>query len=492
MTPLPAALRTLLTACEATSGLLDIAVPTDLGEQRFTTARTTDPTAELRARQLFSSSIIQRALASGEVVRTASAVSDPRFADRSSVQDGQILSVLCAPLGGPDRHVGVVYLERPTPFDDAHEAYVRGWCEGIAPLIARHVLQETDPAEDATAAARKVLHCPHLIGRSEALARTLDEILLARLSNAPVLITGPTGSGKSTLARIVHDHSRRSAGPFEAANAANLKGELLLAELFGVAPGAATSVRPRKGLLAQADGGTLFLDEIGLLPMETQAQLLTFLDSGSYRQLGRDRTLHADVRVIGATNEDLEAAVAAGSFRADLLFRLDVLRIRAPALSERREDLPLLADALISQCAMEDGLAVLRLTASAQAWLDLASWPGQVRELRACLHRGLLRAHAAGAPSVDRHHLTGAAPASDSTLDLREATAAFQRRFLIEALARHDGNRTATARAIGLSRSRLYELLDALSIPRCPPVRPTGHPSPRSVRHSGHPTRPTS
>jgi len=464
MTPLPTALHTLLTACDAHRGLLDIRVPTDLGEQRFTTVRNVDPAAEARARRLFSSGIIQQALASGEVIRTASAMSDPRFADRSSVQEAGILSVLCAPLHGAEPQVGVVYLEREQAFDDRAEAYVRGWCEGISPLIARHVTRRREPVTDATAQARRILDCEQLVGRSEALARTLDDVLLARLSTAPVLITGPTGAGKSTLARLVHDSSRRAAGPFEAVNAANLQGELTNAELFGVAPGAATSVRARRGLLGQADGGTLFLDEIGLLPLETQARLLTFLDTGTYRQVGRDRALQSDVRLIGATNEDLSQAVADGRFRPDLLFRLDVLRVHVPPLSERMDDIPLLARALVERCAQQDGLAPLPLRAAAQAWLALQPWPGQVRELRACLHRGLLRAHGEQAEAIEEHHLSGETAADADRWNLRAATARFQRSFLTEALARHDGNRTATAKAIGLSRSRLYELLSTLGV----------------------------
>lgn len=472
MTPLPTALHTLLAACDARSGLLDLRVPTDLGEQRYTTTRGLTPASEARARELFSSTILAEALASGRVVRTASAVSDPRFSDRHSVRDGRIRAVLCAPLGNGDR-VGVVYLERDAPFGDADEAYVRGWCEGIAPLLKRHVLPTlSPPGEDPTGPARAVLRCEELIGRSEALARTLDQVLLARLSRAPVLITGPTGAGKSTIARVLHRSSRRAGGPFAMANAANLSGELTSAELFGVTAGAATGVKARRGLLAEADGGTLFLDEVGLLPLETQGRLLTFLDTGEYRPVGRDRALTADVRLITATNEDLATRVRDGSFREDLLFRLNVLPVETPPLRDRPADVPLLAAALVTRVAELDGLAPLPVSAAAMTWLQAQPWPGQVRQLRNVMHRGLLRAHAEQGTRIDPEHLGAPSPIASPgpgslespDLDLRKATAAFQRQFLADALARFEGNRTATARAVGLSRSRLYELMDELGL----------------------------
>lgn len=464
MTPLPAALHTLLAACNAACGLLDLRVPTDLGEQRYTTSRNVDSATEFRARELYSRGIIAEALASGEVVRTASALTDPRFADRASVQEARIRSVLCAPLGG-DQHLGVVYLEREEPFDEASETYVRGWCEGIAPLLARHVRPDpTSRGGDPTAAARRVLACGGLIGRSEGLARVLDQLLIARLSRAPVLLTGPTGAGKSTIASVLHRSSRRAAALLVTANSANLRGDLTAAELFGVAPGAATSVKARRGLLAQADGGTLFLDEVGLLPLETQARLLTFLDTGTYRQVGRDREMRADVRLVTATNEDLEARVAAGTFREDLYFRLNVLHIHVPGLDERKDDIPHLAEALVARVAKEDGLEPVPLSALARAWLQSQPWPGQVRQLRNVVHRGLLRAHAVDADRIEPTHLGDARETASTDTSLRSATAAFQRAFLADALARHDGNRSATARAIGLSRSRLYELMDELGL----------------------------
>lgn len=222
-----------------------------------------------------------------------------------------------------------------------------------------------------------------IVGESEAILEALERVVQIAPVNATVLITGESGTGKELIARGIHALSPRRHKPFISANVAALPETLLESELFGHEKGAFTgAVAQRKGLFELADKGTLFLDELGEMPLATQTKLLRVLEEREFMRVGGEEPIRVDVRVIAATNQDLRHAVAAGDFRRDLYYRLNVLHIALPALRDRREDIPLLVDAFIRQAASEHGLEPVSLSPEALEILMRYDWPGNVRELR--------------------------------------------------------------------------------------------------------------
>jgi DNA-binding NtrC family response regulator len=303
---------------------------------------------------------------------------------------------------------------------------------------------------------------PEMVVHSPAMARVMTLVARIGPSAASVLITGENGTGKSLLARALHAASGRAERPLLTLNAGGLSEGILESELFGHVKGAFTDARAdRAGRFELADGGTLFLDEIANAPLALQAKLLRVLESGEFERVGASRTLRADVRIISATNADLDAEVAAGRFRQDLRFRLNTIEIHLPPLRERIEDILPLAQRFLEQGAARSRRVMAGFDAGAQRALAAHPWPGNVRELAHTVERALLMA--AGpwitAPDLLLVAKGGAAPALDS-LALEEVEALLIRK----ALARH-GSATAAAQALGLSRSAMYRRLARLGIP---------------------------
>jgi two-component system, NtrC family, response regulator AlgB len=224
-----------------------------------------------------------------------------------------------------------------------------------------------------------------------AVRAALDVAFRVAATDATVLIRGESGTGKGVLARAVHDRSRRAGRPFVTVHCPSLSGELLESELFGHAKGSFTgAVRDVEGKVAAAEGGTLFLDEVGDLSPAVQPKLLRFLQERAYERVGDTRTRHGDVRILAATNRDLTAAVAEGRFREDLLYRLNVIEVTLPPLRERGRDLPALAAHLLAFFARQTGKAVTGFTPEAQQALARHPWPGNLRELRNAVERGVI------------------------------------------------------------------------------------------------------
>jgi sigma-54-dependent transcriptional regulator len=281
-------------------------------------------------------------------------------------------------------------------------------------------------------------------------------------SHLPVLLVGETGVGKEVAARGLHRISGRS-GPFVAVNVAAIPANLLEAELFGSVKGAFTGAdRSRRGLAVTADRGTLFLDEIGELDPLLQVKLLRFLDSQEIRPVGADQSRVVDVRILSATHRDLQQKISEGTFRPDLFFRMASLPIVIPPLRERREDIPILKELFEGDAVARHGLRPARWSPEAEAALYRYLWPGNVRELRQTVEVALVRA-AGGIVRVD--HLPIASAGDDlPTGTWDEALKKFRRRFLVAALRRNDGNRSATARELGISRQALLYHIRALGL----------------------------
>jgi formate hydrogenlyase transcriptional activator len=230
-----------------------------------------------------------------------------------------------------------------------------------------------------------------IVGTSEALRSVLASVARVAPTDATVLIGGETGTGKELIARAIHRGSRRASRPFVCVNCAAIPVPLVASELFGHERGAFTGALQRRlGRFELAEGGTIFLDEIGELPAETQIALLRVLQEREFERVGASRPIRADVRVIAASNRDLEAAVAEGSFRADLFYRLNVIPLHLPPLRERRGDIPLLVEHFVRRLAREIGKPIREVQASSLDLLRFHDWPGNIRELRNVIERAVI------------------------------------------------------------------------------------------------------
>jgi two-component system response regulator AtoC len=307
-----------------------------------------------------------------------------------------------------------------------------------------------------------------LVGISQPMQEVLRQLRKVAPQKTTVLVLGESGTGKELLARAIHELSPRAALPFVAVNCGAIPSELIESELFGHVRGAFTDAsRTKKGLAEEADGGTLFLDEIGELPLPMQPKLLRFLEDEEVRPVGDVRARKVDVRVVAATGRDLRRAVAQGQFREDLLYRLDVVGVRLPALRERPEDIPSLADHFLARYArLRPELAAMSLSEEARDALVAYRWPGNVRELEHALERAVVLADGPVIREEDLPEAVRAAPAATAsrvhgTLSIKRETRALEEQLIRAALERTGGNRTRAAELLELSyRALLYKIKD--------------------------------
>jgi|APLak6261679142_1056127.scaffolds.fasta_scaffold00004_92 DNA-binding NtrC family response regulator len=339
-----------------------------------------------------------------------------------------------------------------------------------------------------------------MVGQGSAMQRIYALIQRAAPSEGRVLITGENGSGKELIARAIHQHSKRKNGPFVKLNCAAVPHELIESELFGHEKGSFTgAITARRGKFELADGGTLFLDEVGDMPQQMQAKLLRVLQEGELERVGGSETLKVDVRVIAATNKDLEVEIEKGRFREDLYFRLNVVQLHAPPLRERKEDLPALIDAFLEESCRKNGRKTLRLLPEAMTRMQEYEYPGNVRELRNLVERlailcegplvtgaeaeALLPRRRFSAPpppvgsSGDAHPPVMPPPAPISTPALpapryradktfRDQVEEAEREIILGALAFSRDNATEAARLLDLERGHFYKKMKSLGLKR--------------------------
>jgi two-component system response regulator AtoC len=309
----------------------------------------------------------------------------------------------------------------------------------------------------------------NLVGASEPMQEVLRQLRKVAPQKTTVLVAGESGTGKELVARALHELSPRAAFPFVAVNCGAIPAELIESELFGHARGAFTDAsRAKKGLVEEADGGTLFLDEIGELPLALQPKLLRFLEDEEVRPLGDVRARKVDVRVVAATGRDLRGAIAAGQFREDLFYRLDVVALRLPPLRERTADiLALAAHFLARHARLRPELAGMRLSDEAREALVAHRWPGNVRELDHAVERAVVLAEGPVIREEDLPDTVRAAPATPpvsrghGTLSIKRETRALEEQLIRAALDKTGGNRTRAAELLELSyRALLYKIKD--------------------------------
>ncbi len=470
------ALRLILELTNSDQGYLELndAATDESGAWSLARRMSEDEVDAVRTR--ISRGIIAEALATGETIATHSALLDERFSEQKSVQAAGIGAVVCAPVGGRSG-LGAVYLGRDRrggQYTDADREAAEIFARHLAPLADGLVRAARESrTTDATRELRDRNDLRGILGRSDALARALEPAMLAAPLEVTVLLTGESGTGKTQLARAIHDNSARCRGPFVELNCAALPDALIESELFGARAGAHSAAsNDVSGKVEAAEGGTLFLDEVGELPVAAQAKLLQLLQSHEYFPLGATTPQQADIRVLAATNADLEARVGEKLFREDLYYRLHVLPIRLPGLRERREDVVELAQALCARVVEQNRLGDLSLSPSALRAIHGADWPGNVRELESTIAASAIRAAGDRATEIGERHVfpavadTPPIDAASERLSFQEATRFFQRDLLARTLEETDWNVTETSRRLDLARSRVYALIDGFGFKR--------------------------
>jgi len=338
-------------------------------------------------------------------------------------------------------------------------------------LGVRNALELSRLAEE-NRLLRQRSQAPRLTGSSPAIEAVRQSIAKVALTDAWVLITGDNGTGKELVAHAVHRQSPRGRHPLVDVNCAAIPEELIESELFGHEKGAFTGAGGRKrGKFDLAHQGTLFLDEIADMSLKTQAKILRILQEQRFERVGGTKTISVDVRVLAATNKDLEAEIAGGRFREDLYYRLNVIPIHLPPLAQRTEDIPQLVGEFLAEMGAKSHQEPKNMTQEALELLMAQPWPGNVRELKNLVERLVILcpSQEIGLAEVEPFVAgRAAAPAALSPalagMDFREARQAFERLYLEEQLGRHGGNVSATAESVGLERSHLHKKLKGLGI----------------------------
>ncbi|MDF2119740.1 sigma-54 dependent transcriptional regulator [Roseiarcaceae bacterium H3SJ34-1] len=341
-------------------------------------------------------------------------------------------------------------------------------------LIADRALENSRLKRELTDLRTRSGATNRIVGKSSIMNQLRQQIERVAAANSRILIAGAPGTGKELIARVIHEASNRAAAPFVAINAANITPETMETELFGIEGGEG---RIRKvGALEEAHGGTLYIDEVGDMPKETQGKILRVLIDQNFQRVGGATRVHVDVRIISSASKDLTAAIADGTFREDLYHRLAVVPLRAPALSERREDIAELVEYFLEQVALTTGMMRRRIGPDAMAILQSHDWPGNIRQLRNNVERLMILASGRPEDEITADMLpseigalvpstpNGAGGEKLMGLPLRDAREVFEREYLIAQINRFGGNISRTAEFIGMERSALHRKLKSLAI----------------------------
>ena len=341
-------------------------------------------------------------------------------------------------------------------------------------VTLRNALQHLELHEENTRLKQTIESRYEIVGRSYAIRALIDKIDKVAKTPARVLVSGENGTGKELVARAIHRESLRAAGPFVEVNCAAIPSELIESELFGHMKGSFTgAVADRAGKFEQANGGTLFLDEVGDMSAAAQAKVLRVLQDNVVTRIGGSKAIKVDVRVLAATNKALEEEIAAGRFREDLFYRLNVVPVHVPPLRERREDVPLLVAHFVAQLTEREGMPPRVVTPDAVARLQALEWPGNVRELKNTIERLLILSPGPRITSEDVDRLVGRRGPDQVGLGsllesktFEEFKHAAERAFLLAKLREFDWNVSETARVLDMPRSNLYKKIERYRLTR--------------------------
>ena len=416
-----------------------------------------------------SRTVVEHVLREGIAILTNDIATSESLSAAESLVAAQISSLICVPLIVFDKTLGVIYLDTSDPiirFDEAHLQLVAA-IAGMAAVSIENARQ-LEWLEGENSRLRSTIAIEHnMIGESVAMREVYNFIQRVAPARSAVLICGESGTGKELAANAIHNNSPRAAAPFVAINCAALTETLLESELFGHEKGAFTGAITRKeGKLEVANRGTVFLDEIGEMPLPMQSRLLRFLQDHKIEHVGGTRSIDLDVRVIAATNRDLDAAIKAGTFRQDLYHRLNVVKITMPSLHERREDIPLLASYFTEKYSNECKRPVNGITPEARAVLQNYDWPGNVRELENAIERAIVLGSSdmIGIDDLPRRVADSAENANATEATYYEAIKDAKRQIVLSALEQSKGNYTEAAKALGIHPNNLHRIIRTLDI----------------------------
>ena len=416
-----------------------------------------------------SSTIVRRVLKDNAALLVSDAENNDALLTDSLIA-AHSRSLLCVPLIMLDRTLGVIYLDTDIPdvrFDEDHLQLLTAIAAIAAVAIqnARHI--ETLETENLRLIAD--LNLEHnMVGESPAMQQVYHLISKVAASESTILISGESGTGKELAARAIHTNSKRAAKPFVAVNCAALAESLLESELFGHERGAFTgALNQRKGRLEVAEGGTIFLDEIAELSPALQTKLLRVLQEREFERVGGTRTIKVDIRVIAATNQVLDVAIAKGTFRQDLFFRLNVVELRMPSLRERSEDVPMLANYFAAKYSEKCNRRVLGISPDTQKLLQAYDWPGNVRELENAIERAIVMGTTQDILPEDLPEAILEAKSleiSASGTGYHESVTEQKKQLIIEAMKKSQGSFTAAAKSLGLHPNYLHRLVRNLNL----------------------------
>ncbi|MCC6646358.1 MAG: sigma 54-interacting transcriptional regulator [Polyangiaceae bacterium] len=409
-----------------------------------------------------SDSIVRLVLESGRPLIVSDALSDTQFGKSESVLALQLSSVMCAPLLRQGQVVGAIYLGSNRVkhlFERSHLDLLTVF-GSQASLILENAMLLSALRADKEKLSKELgdKRLGEIIGSCPSMMEVFRKLQKVATTDISVLITGETGTGKELIARELHRHSQRSKGPFITINCGAIPENLIESELFGHVKGAFTgAVASRPGKFQIADGGTLFLDEIGELPLNLQVKLLRALQERVVNRVGDAKPERVDIRVVAATNRTLEDEIRAGRFREDLYYRLNVVNLWLPPLRDRGDDVIIIAKTLLSKFADELASQVRGFAPQALGAIRKYGWPGNIRELENRIKKALVLCDSTLLTADD---LELGEQAMAPILPLEKAKEDFQRRYVLEALEKNQGNRTQTARDLGVDPRTIFRYLE--------------------------------
>jgi transcriptional regulator with GAF, ATPase, and Fis domain len=423
-----------------------------------------------------SDSIVRQVVEHGRPVIVSDALSDTTFGRSESVIAMKLSSVMCAPLMSQGQVIGALYVgnDKIKHLFDRTQLELLSIFASQASLILQNAMLLTALRADKAklVAELRDKKFGEIIGACPSMLEVFRKLQKVAGTDISVLITGETGTGKELIAKELHRRSHRETGPFVTINCGAIPENLIESELFGHVRGAFTgAIASRPGKFQVADKGTLFLDEIGELPLNLQVKLLRALQERVVYRVGDSKPEKVDIRVVAATNRNLEEEIRAGRFREDLYYRLNVVNIWLPPLRDRGDDVLIIAKALLTKYADELSSSVRGFSPAALAAIKKYAWPGNIRQLENRIRKALVLCDQTLLSAED---LDLGAGAETNIMPLEKAKEEFQRRYVLEALERNNGNRTQTARDLGVDPRTIFRYLEKEQNPM--PSAAGGHP----------------